>query len=550
MPGLSSNREGWRLMGRRFSIVLLLLLLLKALASGQGPQEGTVTYITSQHIYVRFNSTEGLADGDTLFMQGSKGEVPVLVIISHSSTSCVCEVLGDREFKLSEQVSGKPKNLKPAELTEVNEVLPDERPLLAPDSLTAETGAGDKSEATRKQVINGRFTVSSYTDLKNKQSDSRERLRYTFSMAARNVGGSGLTVETYTTFSHTLNQWDEIRNNLFNGLKIYNLSASFAFSESMILTAGRRINPKLSSVGAIDGLQFEKKFGSLSAGVIAGFRPDYQDYSINSGLFQYGAYLAHDFKGTTGGMQNTLAYIEQMNQGQTDRRFVYFQHSNTLVSNLWFFGSVEADLYQLVGGTKQTVFNLYNTYVNIRYRFARPLTLSLSYSARNNLIYYESYKDFLDRLLDEKMLQGWRFTVNYHPLPYLYLGAHAAYRYRKDDPMPTKNAHVYATYTQIPGIAASVTGTFTWMQTAYLDGMIYGIGIDKDILKDKLHAELKYHFVDQTYRNAEMAIPQHVGEAGLSCAVYRKLYLTVYYEGTFEKSLGYNRIFASLSQRF
>ena len=535
------------MMGKRFTIVLLLLLV-KALASAQGPPEGTVTYITSQHIYVRFNSTEGLADGDTLFMQENRGEIPVLVILSHSSTSCVCEGLGEHEFSLSDQVIGHPAAPETGEVTPV--AVTSEKSVEPGEGPVADKVEGDQGGVKRKQTVNGRFTFSSYSDLKNKQLDGRERLRYTFSMAARNIGGSGLTLETYTTFSHTLKQWAEIRNNLFNGLKIYNLSASYAFSESMLLTAGRRINPKLSSVGAIDGLQFEKKFGSLSAGVIAGFRPDYQDYSINSGLFQYGAYLAHNFKGAAGRMQNTLAYIEQMNQGQTDRRFVYFQHSNTLVSNLWFFGSVEADLYQQVGGTKQTVFNLYNTYVNMRYRVARPVTLSLSYSARNNLIYYESYKDFLDRLLDEKTLQGWRFRVNYRPIPYLYLGAHAAYRYRKDDPLPTKNAHIYATYTRIPRIGASVTANFTWMQSAYLDGMIYGIGIDKDLLNEKLHAELKYHYVDQTYRNAEMAIPQHVGEAGLSWAFYRKLYLTVHYEGTFEKSLGYNRIFISLSQRF
>lgn len=545
-------------MGKRYNILLLLLFLSEALASGQAPVEGKITYITSQHVYVRFSSTEGLADGDTLYMKEGRGEIPVLVILSHSSTSCVCEPLVDREFKLSEQVTGRSKNLKPEDPGAMVEVPPNQGPALAIDTTTGkntgiaatETGEGDQNGTAKKQQIDGRFTISSYTYLKNKQSDGRECLRYTFSMNARNIGGSGLTVETYTTFSHTLNQWEEIKANVFNGLKIYNLSASYAFNGSMILTAGRRINPKLSSVGAIDGLQFEKKFGSLSAGIITGFRPDYQDYSINPGLFQYGAYLAHEFKGAAGRMQNTLAYIEQMNQGQTDRRFVYFQHSNTLVSNLWLFGSVEADLYQQVNGTKQTVFNLYNTYVNIRYRVVRPLTLSLSYSARNNLIYYEAYKDFLDRLLDEKTLQGWRFSVNYRPIPYLYLGAHAAYRYRKDDPMPTKNAHVYATYARIPGIGASGTATFTWMQSAYLDGMIYGIGLDKELLKGKLHAELQYHYVDHTYRSAEMAISQHVGEAGLSWAVYRKLYLTVHYEGTFEGSMGYKRIFASLSQRF
>jgi len=98
-------------MGIRNSILLLLLFLSEAIASGQVPLEGKVTYITSQHVYVRFSSTEGLADGDTLYMQESRGDVPVLVILSHSSTSCVCEPLGDREFKLSEQVIGRPEKL-------------------------------------------------------------------------------------------------------------------------------------------------------------------------------------------------------------------------------------------------------------------------------------------------------------------------------------------------------------------------------------------------------------------------------------------------------
>lgn len=549
-------------MGVRHTIMLLLLFLAEVLTFGQETLEGEVTYITSQHVYVRFNSTQGLNDGDTLFMQGSRGDAPVLVILSHSSTSCVCEPLGDREFRISDSVKGRLKNpestetgnagvIPPGEETDQAVIAaPVEKPDEAGETAAEKTGGKRQSEADRKQDISGRFSVSSYSYLKNSRSDGRQRLRYAFSMTARNIAGSGLTVEAYTTFSHTLNQWDEIRDNVFNGLKIYNLSASYAFKNSMLLTAGRRINPKLSSVGAIDGLQFEKRFGDLSAGIIAGFRPDYQDYSINTGLFQYGAYLAHDFKGEFGRMQNTMAFVEQMNRGVTDRRFIYFQHSNTLVSKLWFFGSVEADLYQQVEGTGQTAFHLYNAYVNIRYRIIRPLTVSLSYSARNNLIYYETYKDFLDRLLDEKTLQGWRFRVNYRPLPFLYLGAHTAYRYRKDDPTPTENAHVYATFTRIPGVGASVTATFTWMQSAYLDGMIYGLGIDKDLLKGKLRAELKYHYVDHSYRSTEMAIAQHVGEAGLSWAVYRKLYLSVYYEGTFEQSLDYSRIFATLSQRF
>ena len=531
---------------KRYIIITLLLILAVTISAGQDPLQGEVTYITSQHVYVRFSSTSGLNDGDTLYIKQDQGEVPALVILSHSSTSCVCEPLTDREFILQEQVFGRQKNFISDEPVVEDRALPDENMVTLPAEETEVSEAKD----SRKQEIYGRFTLASYSFLKNPESDSRQHLRYAFSLAAKNIAGSGLSFENYMTFSHTLNQWDEIRENVFNGLKIYRLSASYAFNESINLTAGRRINPKLSSVGAIDGVQLEMNLGSLSAGIFTGFRPDYQDYSFNTGLFQYGAYLAHDFKGASGKMQNTLAYIEQMNQGLTDRRFIYFQHSNTLVRDLWVFGSVEADLFENVEGKGKTVFNLYNTYANIRYRVIPSLTLSLSYSARNNLIYYVAYKDFLDRLLDQGILQGWRFRVNYRPIPYLYLGAHAAYRYRKEDPYPSKNANLYATYAQIPRIGASVSVTVTWMQSPYLDGMIYGLGIGRELLQGKLRADLKYNYVDQSLRNTEINVGQHVGEAGLTWNLYRKLSLSLYFEGIYDNTLWSNRIFMSLSQRF
>lgn len=544
--------------GLHYIILLLLLFLAESISAGQDPLQGEVTYMTSQHVYVRFSSTAGLNDGDTLYLKGSQGEIPSLVILSHSSTSCVCEPLSGQAFSLKQEVIGRQKNLTPDEPAAAEMAVPDENlePLPAEDLEGTETaGNGEhgkdiQSSGARKQEIYGRVTLASYSFLKNPESEGRQHMRYAFSLAARNIGGSGLTFENYMTFSHTLDQWDKIQENVFNGLKIYRLSASYAFNKSIKLTAGRSINPRLASVGAIDGLQFEMKFGSLSAGIFSGFRPDYQDYSINTGLFQYGAYLSHDVKGADGIMQNTLAYMEQMNQGLTDRRFIYFQHSNTLVRNLWVFGSVEADLYENMEGSAKTVFKLYNTYANIRYRVIPALSLSLSYSARNNLIYYVTYKDFLERLLDQGTLQGWRFRVNYRPVPYLYLGAHAAYRYRKEDPNPSKNANLYATYTRIPGIEASVTATVTWMQTSYLDGLVYGLGIGRDVLQGKLHADLKYNYVDQALRNNETDVGQHVGEAGLTWRIYRKLSLSMFYEGIYENSLWSNRIFISLSQRF
>jgi len=318
----------------------------------------------------------------------------------------------------------------------------------------------------------------------------------------------------------------------------------------MYVSLGRKINPKLSSVGAIDGLQFEKKFKAITLGAIAGSRPDYMDYSINPDLLQYGVYLGHELVNKNGSMQNTLAFVEQTNHSVTDRRFAYFQHTNTLIKNLFFFASAEVDLYKKVDDIKENTFDLSNTYLSLRYRIIRPLSIGLSYSARNNLIYYETYKDFVERLLENETLQGWRFRINYRPAKYLFLGVNAGYRYRKEDPRPSKNLNGHLTYSKVPGIGASVTLSTTWLETSYLNGIVYGAGISRNLISGKLTAGLKYRYVDYLYQNTEMALIQHVGEANLSWMVYRKLSLSVYYEGTFEKEVPYHRIFINITQRF
>lgn len=537
---------------KRLLHILLLLILAGTTLRGQESLEGKVTYLTSQHVYVRFSSTAGLADGDTLLVSGS----PALVILNHSSTSCVCEPLGGIKVTVGTAVKGFPSAAK-----EVPPAISAGEDQEAGAAGGAAAGAGEgegaenlseqkKSIRATQQEIHGRLAVASYTNFANQYSDRRQRMRYTLSLDANRVGNSKLSLETYVSFAHTSTDWEEIKNNIFNGLKIYNLSARYDFTEKTTLLAGRAINPKLSSVGAIDGLQFEQTMGHFTAGAFMGSRPDYADYSIDPSLLQFGLYLGHEVKGSNGRMQNTLAVIEQRNAGVTDRRFMYFQHTNNLIMNLYLFGSLEADLYQVTDNKQVNVFRLYNTYLSARYRIIRPLSVSVSFSARNNLIYYESYKNFIERLLEDKTLQGWRARINYHPFGRLYLGVNGGYRYRQDDPHPTRNLHGYATYTQLPQIGGAMTATVTWMQSAYLDGMIYGAGYDRELLPGKLSAGVNYHYVDQTYGSNEENVNQHVAEASLHWAIWRKLSLSVNYEGTFEKEVEYHRVYLNLSQRF
>lgn len=539
----------------RYLLLTLIILVtgLNVLGQDQNEvREGKISFITTQSVYVKFSSMELISEGDTLYIKQGETLVPALQIRNLSSMSCVCNPLVSRVFNVSDPVFAKLDPVKAQDPVREEVIVAPVHPPEMPESDSLSGDAADPAKV--KQEIHGRISVSSYSNFSSKEAARRQRMRYTFSIDANNLGNSGFSAETYVSFVHSNNNWEDIKDNIFKGLKIYSLSIKYNFNETMYLSVGRKINPRLSSVGAIDGIQFEKKFIFLTLGAFAGLRPDYKDYSINPDLLQYGVYLGHELQKDNVSMQNSLAFIEQTNQSITDRRFVYFQHSSWLMRNLFFFASAEMDLYKKVNDTIENTFNLSNAYLSLRYRIIRQLSLGISYSSRQNVIYYETYKDFVERLLENEALQGWRFRINARPARNLVLGVNAGYRYRKEDPRPSRNVYGYATYRHIPGINASLTLSATWLETSYLNGNIYSLGLSREILPGKLNGGLKYRYVDYLYHNSEAGLAQNVFEANLYWQVYRKLSLSVYYEGTFEGAfedqVSYNRIFINLSQRF
>ena len=88
----------------RYSLSILFFLLLGPNLIGQVKRDGKVTYITSQHVYVKFNSMEDLVAGDTLYIKRGDKDVPALKIKNLSSISCVCTPLISDAFKVSDDV--------------------------------------------------------------------------------------------------------------------------------------------------------------------------------------------------------------------------------------------------------------------------------------------------------------------------------------------------------------------------------------------------------------------------------------------------------------
>ncbi len=541
----------------RYVILITLLVCSSFQLTGQTPGkpvEGAVSYISSQSIYVKFPSTAGIAIGDTLYTSRNNRRTPVLKVRELSSTSCVCDPIGQHDIKIADKLLAFPKQTPEAVKSESVPVVPISPPVVIPTD-TAATSAIKPAIKSRQQIT-GYISASSYSGFSNTPAANTQRMQYTLSFIGNNFGNSGASAEAYISFYHNPSEWGEVQKDVFNALKIYSLNVSYEFSKNFKLLLGRKINPLISNAGAIDGLQFEMKFKPITIGIIGGSRPDYRDYSFNFNLLQYGAYIAHELKNKNGPMQTTLAFIQQNNSGKTDRRFAYLQHSNSLIPNLNFFGSVEVDLYQNVMDKTDSTYKssslpkLSNLYLSLRWRIIRQLSVSLSYSARTNVIYYESYKTYIDQLIQMETTQGYLFSVNLRPVNNLTIGTTIGYRFQPSDPKPSKNLNAYVTYSQIPVLDISATLTATLLETSYVSGQVYGFGISRDLFKGKLYGALNYRYTNYKFAGSAGSQVQNVGEINLSWRIMRKLSCTVYFEGTFEKQFQYQRIYVQITQRF
>jgi hypothetical protein len=508
---------------------------------------GQVSYIASQTIYVKFKSTLGITAGDTLFSANQTVFAPVLVVSNLSSASCVCTALSGTNLNVGDLIIARVKSAnerlegKPAELPVGN--IQQKDTLVSP--VASKTGTNE-----RKQKIKGSISAFSYSDFSNVTAKNSLRFRYTLSLDARNIANSRFSTETYISFRHKYGDWAEVQNNVFNALKIYTLAVKYDLNKTTQISFGRRINPRISSIGAMDGLQVEKTIKQFTLGGVIGSRPDYIHYSIDPTLFQYGAFVAYNSKAEKPVSESSLAFMTQTNNSKIDRRFLYFQHSNSLTRNIFFFGTFEVDLFKLENNKPINAINPTGLYLSLRYKMNQKITVSGSYDARKNVMYYETYKTLIDSLMEKELRQGFRLQGNYRITKDIMFGLQGGYRYLKSDPHPSKNIYSYLTYSQIPGLHISTTLSATYLESNYMNGKILGISMTRDLLEGKIQTGLGYRFVDYRLPENLLTIKQNIGEANLSWQFSRKMSFSVNYEGTFEQKARYNRIYFQIRKRF
>lgn len=531
-------------------LILLMLVIITTTLSAQTElvvERGTVSYVSSRNIYVKFANTKSITVGDTLFINKNGQFTPALVVTNKSSSSTVCSPLTEEKLKVGEELESRTILIIEKEEPEqpiIDDAInnPSTTPVITPE---------EEEEPLYKQQIRGRVSAASYSSLSNYRKS--HRMRYAFSFKGNNLNNSKFSTDTYITFRHTLGEWDKVKNNIGRALKVYSLSASYDFTPSSRLTIGRKINPRMSSVGAIDGVQYQKGFGQFLVGAVAGTRPDYSNYGFNPSLFQYGAFASYTSGKPSRASHTTLGFMEQTNTAQIDRRFVYFQHSGSLTKELHLFSSFEIDLYEKINEQVNNKPQLTNLYVSLRYRLNRSLRFSASFDSRKNIIYYESYKTFIDQLIEDETRQGLRFGLTFRPMKKMSVGINTGMRFQKSLKNASRNLNGYVSYNNIPGINARATLNASILETDFIQSRIYGIRLSKPLIKKKVNAELYYRNVNYLYKNSESgtAVRQHSGGLNLSFRLSRNLSWHVFYEGTFDKkNPTFNRINMRIIKRF
>lgn len=531
------------------TIFLFCSFFVYSQSSTNSNKEGKVGYTSSQFVYVNFDNTNGVNERDTLFIKIKNRFNPALIVKYISSSSAACEKISDENFKQGLSIYAIIKNHQEivSQTADTLTIVPLDNTIPVQEIKNIEI----KKTIEHNTEFSGRYSVQSYTGFSNLDSKSDYlRWRHSLRLGINNIGGSSLSFSTYSILAYKTNEWASVSSNLGKAFKVYDLNINYQFDESAILWVGRYLNQKISNLSIVDGAQFEKSFSFLTLGLVAGSRPNFNDFGLNTKLFEYGVYFNRTDSIGRRVMENTLSIFEQTNDFKTDRRFVYFQHDNNFLYNTNLFASAEVDLYKVQNGLRKNDFSLTSLYLSARYSPINEISFNLSYDARKNVIYYETFKSIADSVLENETRQGFRARTMVRPWNNIYISLQYGYRYSKTDAKPSRNYGGSLAFNVIPFIEASTTFDFNRLQSNYVDGYIYSVSLDKYFTELSSDFSIGFRKTEYSFFNNSSKLDEKALLLNFSTNVLRPFSFSISYEGVFESVRTYNRVLIDLTTRF
>ena len=532
---------------RKHYIILLFLISSLQLVEAQSSLEGLVSFITSDNVYVRFQSTDAIKISDTLYFN----EVACLEVIKKSSTSCICQNIGECPVQKDDVVT-----LKEIKINEIEEAITTLDTSSIPlSSEVAENNPDQQlveepNQTLYKQKINVRSSVATYSSFSPFENNDRHRLVGRMSMNIDNISNSKLSLNSNFNYRRNLQPNAEAPSPTDRLFRVYNLALSYEVDSTIQLSVGRKINRNLSSIGAIDGIQVEKQFSNFITGAVIGFRPDFFDYGFNLNLFEYGTFIGHQLSSQSIYSRTTLGFLEQRNAWNIDRRYMHFQSIQTINRNLHLFGSMEVDLYSRLDNETSFQPRLTNLYLSTRYHFNRRLSLTLSYDNRKRIIFYETFRTQVEDLLNDDIArQGLRLRVSLRPINGVFAGVSLAKRFQSDSENKSDNLNAFVTLNRFLIKGGTLSFRFNRNLSNYLKSNIYSTTFSFYSFKNKLNTQLYYRNVQYDYFTSESKSTQNYYGANFYLRITRSLRFGLLVEVSDRQDNRYYRMNTKLIKR-
>ncbi len=507
--------------------------------------DGVISFISSQNCYVKFSSTEGLNIGDTLY-QGAKSDSTGVVVLRYISTHSVAGeqlTAGKYTLAINQTLIGFAR-VKEAPKTDWGSTKQNSSLLsFVPAAVKSAPAAPDAFK------ISGRLSEQLASDFSKEKELEVQQFRTMLNFTAENLFIPKLSLTNYLMFAYREDDWQKVKTNPFDFIRVYDLALSYAVDSATKVWAGRHLNYRMANAGAIDGIQLESSYKSYIGGVVIGSRPSFANYGYDLKYFQYGGYIGRiDKYQDSREMENIFAFFNQTYKSKTDRRYAYFQHSNNLISNSYLFVSSEIDLYKQEAGAAKNSLTLTSLYTSFRYTPGRVVSFNLTYDARRNVIYYETYRTFVENLLNNELRQGLRANVYIRPLDRLNFGLNTGYRYQHSDNKPTRDYGSTVYYSGIPYLTVDFNGAATYLTGNYLKGYNWSAELNKIV--ERFYISAGYRQNNFSYLTSSYSYTQKSMYSYVSYSLSRLLTIAVNYEGIFDTGGKSNRIFIDITTRF
>lgn len=535
-------------------LVLFLIFSSSVLAQNRSFVEGKVSYITPQLIYLKFQNTDGINPNDTLYQSVNKKYQPKLLVKFVSSISVACEKIYDFELKVGDTYYAI------IETKDANKSESDASFVLQKNDSLAEQQNNDQiinvesSNSTFSKIsgnnFSGKYSIHSYSNIDNFSRNDYQSWRHTLRIDFERIGNSDLSFSTYSIFNYRTSDWSSVTKNYFNALKVYDLHLKYDFSKSFQFWIGRFLHPRISNISTIDGLLAELNINSFSFGIVGGSRPDWKDFTFNPKLIEYGAFVSRKDSFATGYMENTISFFQQTNNAKTDRRFLYLQHSNNAIRKFNLFASTEIDLYKKELGVQKNQFSFTSIFLSANYVPIRELSFNLSYDARKNVIYYETFQSLTDSVIENETRQGFRIRTSIKPFKYFGASFFAGYRFRKSDIKPSRNFGGTIYYSLLPIIESGINLSYNKLISNYVDGDVYSVYMTKTFYDLNSDLSIGYRKTNYKFPVSQNSFNENALLIDYNLNLFKMISLFISYEGAFESSRTTSRVLVGLTTRF